>query len=215
MTAITHHLPPEILAAYATGALPYPFALVAATHVSLCAECRAEYEAHQCAGGAVLETMGGAALSAGLRARMLDAIDAEPRGAAVPAGAPRGRGIYPGPLAELLDAEGPRWRTLGAGVRQQILAEGESGSVRLLAIPPGRAMPDHGHRGLELTLVLQGAFHDETGAFHRGDVEVGEPALTHTPTAAEGETCICLAATDAPLKFNSLIPRLLQPIFRI
>jgi putative transcriptional regulator len=27
--------------------------------------------------------------------------------------------------------------------------------------------------------------------------------------------CICAAATDAPLRFRGLIPRLLQPILRI
>jgi putative transcriptional regulator len=33
--------------------------------------------------------------------------------------------------------------------------------------------------------------------------------------AEEGEDCICLAVTDAPLRFKSLIPRLAQPLFRI
>ena len=56
MTAINHHLPDDLLiAAYAAGSLAQPFALVVAAHVSLCLECRATFEAHQAAGGAVLE----------------------------------------------------------------------------------------------------------------------------------------------------------------
>ncbi|RMH44225.1 MAG: transcriptional regulator, partial [Alphaproteobacteria bacterium] len=47
------------------------------------------------------------------------------------------------------------------------------------------------------------------------DIEVADASLEHTPVADEGEPCICLAATDAPLRFHGLIPRLLQPIFRI
>jgi len=39
--------------------------------------------------------------------------------------------------------------------------------------------------------------------------------LEHKPVAEPGLACICLAATDAPLKFNSLIPRMLQPLFKI
>jgi putative transcriptional regulator len=77
------------------------------------------------------------------------------------------------------------------------------------------AVPDHGHNGIELTLVLQGAFRDETGRFGVGDLEVADDTLDHTPIAERGAPCICLAATDAPLKFKSLIPRLLQPLLRI
>ncbi len=35
------------------------------------------------------------------------------------------------------------------------------------------------------------------------------------PVAEAGEDCLCLAATDAPLRFVGLMPRLLQPLFRI
>lgn len=77
------------------------------------------------------------------------------------------------------------------------------------------AVPDHGHRGTELTLVLQGAFRDETDRFGPGDVEIATEELEHTPVAEPGLDCICLAATDAPLRFNALIPRLLQPFLKI
>ena len=76
-------------------------------------------------------------------------------------------------------------------------------------------MPDHGHRGMELTLVLQGAFRDETDRFGPGDVEIADESLDHTPVAEAGVDCICLAATDARLRFNALIPRLAQPFLRI
>lgn len=114
-----------------------------------------------------------------------------------------------------LDGHPPRWRMLGGGIRQQILASDEEGSLRLIYIPPGRAVPEHGHRGLEMTLVLQGSFSDSEGSFATGDVEVAEADLDHTPVADSGSPCICLAATDAPLRFHAFLPRLLQPLFRI
>ena len=82
--------------------------------------------------------------------------------------------------------------------------------MRLLRIPAGTAVPDHGHHGTELTLVLQGAFTDEEDRFGAGDVEVANEDLHHTPVADEGMDCICLAATDAPLRFNGLVPRIAQ-----
>ena len=76
-------------------------------------------------------------------------------------------------------------------------------------------MPDHGHNGTELTLVLKGAFADDHDRFGVGDVEVANEDLHHTPIAEPGEDCICLAATDAPLKFNGFLPRIAQKIMRI
>ena len=76
-------------------------------------------------------------------------------------------------------------------------------------------MPDHGHRGTELTLVLQGAFTDATDHFGAGDIEVANEELDHTPVADIGADCICLAATDAPLRFRGLMPRIAQPFLRI
>ena len=56
MTEITHHTPDAMLAAFAAGSLPAPFALVVAAHVSLCTQCRAALGAHQAVGGVILET---------------------------------------------------------------------------------------------------------------------------------------------------------------
>lgn len=210
-TGITHHIPQPLLVAYASGALPHPFALVVASHISLCDECRAQAVAHDHAGGAVLEELSGSDLSEGLKGDVLALLDA-PR-AQAPA---QGRvGPYPGPVMEALKGAPPRWKRMGLGTRQTILHDGPEGSVRLLYIPAGQAVPDHGHNGLELTLVLQGAFRDETGRFGPGDLEVADDALEHTPVAEPGEPCICLAATDASLRFSSFVPRLLQPLFRI
>lgn len=211
MTAITHHTPDALLTAYATGSLPQPYALVVATHISMCLECRAEFEAHQAAGGVVLENIGEEPLSESLKLSVLGLLDApfssEPNF--------RSEGIYPAPIMEALKGMSPRWKSLGLGVRQSILSSGREGSARLLYIPPDQAVPDHSHNGLELTLVLQGSFSDDTGRFGIGDLEVADHQLEHTPTADPGAPCICLAATDAPLRFNALMPRILQSLFRI
>ena len=71
-------------------------------------------------------------------------------------------------------------------------------------------MPEHSHRGTELTLVLRGAFSDAAGRFGRGDLEAADDTLEHVPTAEAGEDCICLTATEAPLRFRGVLPRLAQ-----
>jgi len=62
---------------------------------------------------------------------------------------------------------------------------------------------------------LKGAFRDEDGVFARGDIEVADQEVDHTPVAEPGEDCICLVATDARLKFEGILPRIAQPFFGI
>jgi putative transcriptional regulator len=209
---IKHHLSDALLWGYAAGTLPEAFSLIAATHVTLCDDCRARLAALEAIGGAVvnggeLAPLSGSALEQTL-ARLTPAS---------PRPAPPRPSVLPAPLLDYIggDLDAVRWKTLGMGVRQAILPTAKGAMARLLHIPAGRAVPDHGHRGTELTLVLSGAFNDDVDRFGPGDLEIATPDLVHTPTAEPGADCICLAATDAPLRFNSLVPRLLQPIFRI
>lgn len=211
MSAVSHHVPDALLAAYAAGSLPHAFSVVVASHISLCEECRATLEAHHSVGGALLEAADGIAVSGSLKADILAKLDDRFR----PEPVYERSGIFPGPVIEALKGRPPRWKSLGMGVRQDILSADETGSVRLLYIPSGQAVPDHGHNGLELTLVLQGSFSDSMGRFGVGDLEVADEDLEHTPIADAGDPCICLAATDAPIRFRALIPKLLQPLFRI
>ncbi len=212
MKTINHHIPEALMVAYTAGKLSHVYEVVIAAHISMCDRCRADMSAHEAVAGSVMETTKSEALSQDFKADVLSLLD-EPFEA--PAPRPARQGIYPGPVIEALKNRDPRWRSVGMGVKQDILSEGQEGSLRLLSIPPGQAVPDHSHTGMELTLVLQGSFLDETGRFGVGDLEIADDDLDHSPVAGDGDTCICLAATGGPLKFNSLVPRLLQPFFRI
>jgi putative transcriptional regulator len=213
---IRHHLSEALLMGYSAGQLPEAFSLIVAAHVSMCDECRARLASYDALGGALLED--DAALpEAPVAAGSLAATMARIKAGRPSERRPEARGIFPAPLVEYVGGgpEAVRWRKAGGGVRQAILPTAGAGIVRLLHIPAGVAVPDHGHQGTELTLVLHGAFRDGTDRFARGDLEIADASLEHTPVAEAGADCICLAATDAPLRFNSLIPRILQPLLKI
>ena len=216
MSEIRHHLPDTFLMAYSAGTLPEAFSLVIATHVSLCDECRSRLETFDALGGAVLDQSGTVEVAENSLAATLALIAEQDAGTEKPCST-RSQAIFPAPLREYAggDLSEVRWRSLGGGVRQSMLKAARGARVRLLCIPGGVAMPDHGHRGTEMTLVLKGAFRDEFDRFARGDVEVANEDLDHRPIAEEGEDCICLVASDAPLRFNALLPRIAQPFFRI
>jgi len=212
---VQHHLTDEILMAYSAGTLPEAFNLVVATHISLCDEARARLHAFDAVGGTILDEGSEAEMSSGSLEATLKLISKNPKDPIKTR--PRSSGVFPTPLQDYVggDLDAVKWRRVGNGVRQAILKTSKEASVRLLHIPAGAAMPDHGHEGTEMTLVLQGAFIDDGERFARGDIEVANEELHHTPVADIGEDCICLSATDAPLRFNSLIPRIAQPFLRI
>ena len=213
---IRHHLSDALLMAYSAGQLPEAFSLVVATHVSLCDDCRSRLMAFDTIGGALIEDAAEARMADDSLEATLARISGGPQ--AEPARATRSLGgVFPAPLRDYVggDLSAVRWRSVGMGVRQAILKTDSGATARLLHIPAGQAVPDHGHRGMELTLVLQGAFRDTEDRFGPGDVEIATEDLEHTPGAEVGADCICLAATDAPLRFNRLIPRIAQPFLRI
>ena len=214
LPTIRHHLNDALLMGYAAGHLSEAFGLVVATHVTMCDDCRARLESFEALGGAVIEAEDETAVSTDALPRMMARLEVPVVSA--PPKAPRKTSL-PTPVAAYVggDLDAVKWRALGGGVRQAILLTGPKATVRLLHIPAGQAVPDHGHRGMELTLVLRGAFRDATDRFGPGDLEIAGEDLAHKPVAEAGEDCICLAATDAPLRFAGLMPRLLQPLFRI
>ncbi|WP_226780193.1 ChrR family anti-sigma-E factor [Oceaniglobus trochenteri] len=217
MGQIQHHLTDPLLIGYAAGSLPEAFSLVVATHISLCDDCRARLGEFETVGGCLLDDCAPRPLAPGAFQATLHRIathadDTPPAPAPAPPDTP-----FPAPLRAYAgpDVAAVRWRAMGGGLRQARLNTAPGASLRLLHIPAGTRLPDHGHRGLEMTLVLQGAFSDEDGRFARGDIEIANEAVHHTPVAEQGEDCICLAATDAPLKFNGLVQRIAQPFLGI
>lgn len=215
---ITHHLSDKILMAYSSGTLPEAFGLAVATHIEMCDECRARLHAFEAVGGAVLEeTPAPAQMRASALADTLAKIKALPPVEKMAKPKKLGDAVVPEALARYIGGgvEAIEWRSVGGGVRQAILPTSRAATARLLYIPAGAAVPDHGHNGLEMTLVLQGAFSDGSARFGRGDIEIADDDVEHQPVAEMGADCICLAVTDAPLKFRDLLPRLAQPFLKI
>lgn len=204
---IKHHPQKATLLAYATGNLPEAFNLIIASHVSLCDDCRAVVESCDAVGGSLLEETQEVAMCAESFERTMATLNTPQADQTkyIP-------GVLPAPLQAYVggDIDAVKWRPIGLGVRQAILPTSTDASARLLHIPAGVAIPDHSHEGNELTLVLQGAFADEGDHFARGDLEVADGDVTHTPVAAPGADCICLAVTDAPLSFKGWLPRVVQ-----
>ena len=59
--------------------------------------------------------------------------------------------------------------------------------------------------------MLSGHFADELGRYGPGDLAEVDGDTRHQPIADSHRDCVCLIATDAPLRFTGLMGRLMQP----
>ena len=217
--AVTHPIGDELLMGYAAGRLPEAFDLMVATAVSLDDDARVRLAGYEELGGALLAHEQVAPLRDDSFDAVMDRIlhTAPEATVAEEVRTPRTDPVLPAPLRDAVggDLADVRWKPVGMGVRQAMICDGEGGAARLLSIPAGQAMPDHGHSGIELTLVLKGAFLDGDDRYARGDLEVADDDVEHMPVADLGEDCICLVVTEAPLRFRGLLPRLAQRFLNI
>lgn len=221
-----HHPSDALLVAYGAGSLGEGLSLAVAVHLAHCPDCRATLAEVEALGGALLEDLPPAPLESLSLAATLDRLDREeapgnpckamrmrPRCRRPAAASPPAPSL-PGPLhAYVPSLEDLSWQRLAPGVRRvELLPRTASGgAAQLLRIAPGTALPHHGHGGLELTVVLSGHFADELGRYGPGDLAEVDGDTNHQPIADSHRDCICLIATDAPLRFTGLMGRLMQP----
>jgi len=204
---ITHHPGEELLLSYASGAADEAVALIVASHLALCAGCRATVAASEAAGGSLIANIAPVPVNQSAYDSLLARLD-EPENAVV-----RGANItsnVPSPLQQYIgaDYDALPWRQIVDGLAHYPIPTKGKTRARLIRAEPGAAVSTHTHRGEEWTLVLTGSYTDATGHYACGDVQSTTPALTHEPAADPGPVCINLAVTDAPLIFKGLLPKL-------
>lgn len=215
---INHHLDESTIMSFAAGSLPAAFAIVASGHIDHCTYCRAKVARAQSLGGAMLDNVEAVPLAHGAANNLLERLEAEDRNALNDSPAPEcaDDDVLPPAVASLLGSplSDVSWKRAGRGIStyQFDLGENAAGKLFLMNIAAGRKVPEHGHTGHEVTLVLSGAYNDKCGRFARWDVADLDPDVEHQPVVENGEDCLCLVAVERPARFKDFLPRLFQPL---
>jgi putative transcriptional regulator len=209
MTLPTHHLPDWLLSAYAAGAVSEGESLIAATHVSLCPDCRGSVSAFEEVGGALLQSESVEVVSGQLWERLRGKL-AEPRAPRPPP--PPRDALLPAPLAAIVGPyDNISWKRAFEGLYYLDLPlRHGSVPVRLRRLPPGMKVPQHTHRGAELELILAGGAVDlrDGRRFVRGDVASNDENDQHSLKVDEDGECLVLGVQDARIAPLGLWSRL-------
>jgi putative transcriptional regulator len=216
---ITHHLDDATILALAAGTLGEAHAIVAASHASFCGQCRNALRHAETIGGSLLSEQPAAAVTDVCRAATLASLDGAIATKPVKR-APLAASELPPALLRALGGKGLsdiKWSKKAPGVALFNIAmpKGDKTHLKLLSIGPGRAMPEHGHGGEEITLILKGSYSDHMGRFSPGDVADLDEDIEHQPIVDSDVDCICLVATEAPTRFKTFWARVMQPFVGI
>ncbi|TDK36820.1 transcriptional regulator [Rhizobium deserti] len=107
------------------------------------------------------------------------------------------------------------WKRKLPGIRQYIIESSADMEASLIWARPGRALPHHSHQGLELTLVLEGEFHDHRGRFKEGEISVADESFDHRPVAGRLGPCLCFSVLFAPIALSGSTLRLFGDLIGI
>jgi putative transcriptional regulator len=196
---IHHHPSDESVLAYANGSLKRTLALALGAHLESCATCRESLAVAEALGGAALDSTPAAELPEEAFARALERLDQV---------APASTSTTPRPFAERIGTVKQRWLAPGIWIHP-ILKDGAQRAY-ILGAAPGKMLPRHGHKGLEMTQVLKGVFFDSATRYGPGDFLEADEEVEHSLRVGPEEACICLVASEGvPRGLSGLLMRLM------
>lgn len=197
---IHHHPSDGSILAYANGSLKRTLSLAMGAHLEVCAACRESLARAEDVAGQLLDAAPVAEVEDGALAKLLERLErAEPLPSSP---APR-------PFREQLRHLGKKhWLAPGIWIHPILKLGAER--AYFLGAEPGKTLPSHGHKGMEMTQVLEGEFFDGGMRYSPGDfLEAGEE-IEHALQVGPGGPCVCLIASESvPRGLPGLLMRLI------
>jgi len=202
-----------LVSGYVAGSLPRPLHVLMDAHLELSPANRPIVAGLEGVAGDALEQLD--PMELGDRDGALSAIFASKTSAET--NPVKRCGTMPRALADFVghSVDDIPWKTKMPGFREFDMEDVDGCHVSMFWIKPGRTVPSHTHEGMELSLIIDGAFRDERGRFGRGDISIADPSVDHRPVAEKDVPCIGFAVTDAPLRLTGSLRQRLSDILAI
>jgi len=221
-----HHPNENLLTEFASGTLPIAQAVAVKTHLHFCSECRQSVQKMESFGGALLEKLEPQPTPLDSFDNLMNSIEASSKNVAQTSEAiasPRhslnnnlNNKTLPKLIQKLINNEPLQWKKINRTLQTAPLTVGQNQyQVSLQRIEAGDSAPEHDHRGVEITVVLEGSFSDTKGIYQEGDFLVKEPGDIHQPISARNQHCLCLSVEEAPVKLTGIWGKLLNPFIRL
>jgi putative transcriptional regulator len=230
-----HHPDTNLLLEFASGSIDHGQSIAISAHLHYCAECRSKVMEFERIGGAMManhtHNTTGHTVNNNIDSninhhesnqsfnQLMDKIqqrEATPHLTVTPQESHSHHPELPTAVRKMLHPT-THWKRMTSSLRAAGLIAGQDKyGVSLQKIQAGGKVPQHDHRGSEITVVLKGSFSDEDGVYQQGDFLMKNEGDIHSPMASKNQDCLCLSVEQAPVKLTSLFGRLLiNPFLRI
>ena len=166
------HPDSRVLNDYAAGSLPLAQSVCVSMHLDYCDHCQRQTKQLQHLGAGMFEKLSPEPVKDDLLDSVLARLDDTPPLSYSTTVAPLDIDSHPALLKRLMqkDYDDLEWRRIGSNLQISHLKPGDPAhEMALYHIKAGGSIPEHTHRGSELTLVLEGSFSDEEGVYQQGD----------------------------------------------
>ena len=226
---ITHHPTDDLLLAFAAGELSSSLSVAIATHTEMCPVCRHQIERYtnELAENNLIGAEEFNPTAANTDDFIIDAslenifnnivseseaplCKHESSNCSSDELAALGDFVLPATLKNLSLS---KFVNVGKLSRARISLGEEPVRTSLLHINAGGKVPEHTHKGFEITLLLEGTFEDEMGKYQPGDFIILDGKHKHHPVSKEG--CWCLTVVNDSVKFTKGINRVLNPLGKL
>ncbi|MEC9375355.1 MAG: ChrR family anti-sigma-E factor [Pseudomonadota bacterium] len=205
-----HKLDDQWLLSYATGSLSPAQSLMVSSHMAFHDDMQETVSQAEFISGALFQSMDAARLPNDMLDNILDKLDSSISPEVTPIASTSSD--LPQPVLDFIgnDTGALKWKFSGRGIRSARLWNGPNDErLWLLEARNGTTVPEHGHNGIEWTLILKGSYETDLGKFRSGDIDIADENIEHQPVSDEG--CMCLVMTSGPVKLKSLVGRIAQP----
>ena len=214
---INFHPTNERLDAFADGLMAPAEALIISAHCDMCSKCAKKVALYTDANAEIIFDQSTPNAEPGIFGDMLSQITSEEVD----------RGIIVEPTNRVLELDGrkftlPRslirlsesmgnWSHMVGKLWQAPVNIGGDNVANFIFMEKGGSVPEHTHRGSEMTLVVNGEFSDGLADYDSGDFMVMDGKHIHTPSTSSDEGCLVFSIVDKPLHFTSGWARLINP----
>jgi putative transcriptional regulator len=209
-----YHPNHELLMQFSAGQLSDALGIMVACHLENCQECRAICHNFEALGGDILESLESIEVSPDFISQTLCKLEESKFNKQTEAKSPVIDKRLPTPLQRFLpnSLENLSWKGFSKNIQEFDLSFSDNHyTAKFYKIKAGKELPVHTHKGNEFTLVMSGAFSDESGSYHVGDFILADSSTQHQPKAHMESDCICFAVMDAPLKLTGFWGKMLNP----
>lgn len=208
------HPSSDQLVEYASGTGSWALNILISTHLHFCHQCRREVSQLESTAAVFFDQQQPVELESQGFSRLLGRLQETKAAERKEVVAPT---RFPAVIEKIIghDIEALTWSNPLKNLRVSQLMKDDKGAVLSLHhMKAGGKVPNHTHRGNEISLVIEGGFSDSIGSYVPGDFIHLSSEHAHSPQADADGDCWLLTLVEAPVKLTGPLGWVVNPFLK-